>query len=63
MAQFDGKVAIVTGGGNDELKEEFGSQIPLKRWGETKEVANSVVYLCPSKSSFITGHTLGVDRD
>ena len=48
-------------GGNDDLKEEFAKQIPLKRWGKTQEIANSVIYLCSSKSSFVTGHILVID--
>jgi NAD(P)-dependent dehydrogenase (short-subunit alcohol dehydrogenase family) len=48
-------------GGNDNLKDELANQIPLKRWGKTQEIANSVIYLCSSKSSFVTGHVLIVD--
>ncbi|WBE26539.1 SDR family oxidoreductase [Denitrificimonas caeni] len=33
----------------------------VNRQKNNEEVANSVVYLCPSKSSFVIGHTLVVD--
>ncbi|WBW99249.1 SDR family oxidoreductase [Oceanirhabdus sp. W0125-5] len=34
---------------------------PIGRIGEAEEVAESVLWLCSSKSSFITGHILAVD--
>lgn len=34
---------------------------PMNRIGEPKEVADSVIWLCSDKSSFITGHALIVD--
>ncbi len=34
---------------------------PLQRLGETNEVADTVMWLCSSGSSFITGHTIPID--
>ena len=34
---------------------------PMGRFGTTQEVADAVVFLCSSKSSYITGHSLPVD--
>jgi len=34
---------------------------PMGRFGTTEEVADAVVFLCSSKSSYITGHALPVD--
>lgn len=34
---------------------------PLKRIGEPEEVAESVLWLCSSRASFVTGHILAVD--
>jgi len=48
-------------GGSDDLKKEFANQVPLKRWGQAKEIADTVIYLCSSASSFVTGHTLIAD--
>ncbi len=45
----------------DEVKEAFISKIPLKRFGEPKEVANAVAYLLSDYSSYITGETLKVN--
>jgi NAD(P)-dependent dehydrogenase (short-subunit alcohol dehydrogenase family) len=34
---------------------------PIGRFGTTEEVADAVVFLCPNKASYITGHALPVD--
>jgi NAD(P)-dependent dehydrogenase (short-subunit alcohol dehydrogenase family) len=34
---------------------------PLGRFGKPMEVAEAVLWLCSSKSSFITGQCLGID--
>jgi NAD(P)-dependent dehydrogenase (short-subunit alcohol dehydrogenase family) len=35
--------------------------IPMKRVGAAKEVADAVVWLCSSRSSYVTGQTIAVD--
>ncbi|GEN55748.1 3-oxoacyl-[acyl-carrier-protein] reductase FabG [Halolactibacillus alkaliphilus] len=49
----------------DDLPEEqktlLMSQIPLKRLGEPKQVAEAVYFLASEKASYITGQTLSVD--
>lgn len=37
------------------------SAIPLQRMGQTREVAEAIVFLCSSSSSYIVGQTLVVD--
>jgi NAD(P)-dependent dehydrogenase (short-subunit alcohol dehydrogenase family) len=34
---------------------------PLGRWGEPREIADAILFLCSPAASFITGHTLVVD--
>jgi len=46
---------------NEDVKESFISKIPLRRFGEPKEVAYSVAFLLSDYSSFITGETLKVN--
>ena len=44
-----------------ERKEEIRRQIPLRRLGTAKDVADAVNFLLSDKSSYITGQTLIVD--
>lgn len=46
---------------SDKVKENIYSQIPLKRMGKTKEVANVVYFLSSEESSYITGQVINVD--
>ena len=45
----------------DEMIEEYGKKLPVKRTGKTEDVANAVVFLASDKSSYICGHNLLVD--
>ncbi len=44
-----------------EVKEAILQKIPMKRLGESSEVAKAVVFLAGSDSSYITGSTLHVN--
>ncbi len=45
----------------DDIKDSFIAKIPLKRFGESKEVAEAVAFLLSDYSSYITGETLKVN--
>lgn len=45
----------------DNLKENIYNQVPLKRMGKAKEVANLVYFLGTEESSYITGQVISVD--
>ena len=46
---------------SDEVKESIHNQIPLKRMGTAKEVANLIYFLGSEESSYITGQVINVD--
>ncbi|MBX7229109.1 MAG: glucose 1-dehydrogenase [Burkholderiaceae bacterium] len=43
------------------IQAQFSALHPLNRMGTAVEVADTVVWLCSSQASFITGHALAVD--
>jgi len=45
----------------DEVKAQYEANIPLKRFGEAKEVADAVAFLLSDHSSYITGEILKVN--
>ena len=44
-----------------EVNQFVENRIPLKRWGQPKEIAGAAVFLASDASSYITGHTLVID--
>lgn len=45
----------------DEIKEEISKNIPLKRMGTARDVANLVSFLVSENSNYITGQVINVD--
>jgi 3-oxoacyl-[acyl-carrier protein] reductase len=46
---------------NEKVREGWISMIPLKRAGNTEDVANAALFLASDLSTYITGQVLGVD--
>ena len=46
---------------DQNYKDILKSRIPLDRFGEPKEVANTVLFLCSNLSDYITGETIHVN--
>lgn len=46
---------------NNELYNFTIERIPLKRWGESRDVANACIYLASDLSNYVTGEILHVD--
>jgi 3-oxoacyl-[acyl-carrier protein] reductase len=45
----------------NEYKNVLKSKIPLDRFGEPNDIANTVVFLCSDLSDYITGETIHVN--
>ncbi len=45
----------------DAVKESMAAQIPLKRFGEVEDIAETVAFLASEKAAYITGQTIQVD--
>lgn len=46
---------------SDSVKEAATAQIPLKTFGETKDIAYAVAFLASDEARYITGQVLCVD--
>lgn len=51
----------MTHGLKEEVKEAYIKNIPLGRFGDSKEIAHAVAYLLSDYSSYITGEILKVN--
>lgn len=45
----------------DAIKDTYVNQIPLKRFGEVSDIAETVAFLASDKAAYITGQTISVD--
>ena len=43
-----------------DVMQALADETPLERIGRADEVADSILYLCSEKASFVTGQVLGV---
>lgn len=43
------------------VQEEFAKLQPMERAGRPEEIADSVIWLCSDKSSFVTGQAINID--
>jgi len=45
----------------DDMAKEWARFYPLRRLGETEDIANMIVFLCSDRTSWVTGQTISVD--
>jgi NAD(P)-dependent dehydrogenase (short-subunit alcohol dehydrogenase family) len=48
-------------GGRDAIETYIRAKVPLGRWASTDEIAEAIVFLASTRSSFMTGQTLVID--
>jgi len=46
---------------DEERSAKMLERVPLRRWGEAKEVAGAAVFLASDASAYVTGHTIPID--
>ncbi|HBC4588832.1 TPA: 3-oxoacyl-[acyl-carrier-protein] reductase [Staphylococcus aureus] len=54
-------VSDMTDALSDELKEQMLTQIPLARFGQDTDIANTLAFLASDKAKYITGQTIHVN--
>ncbi|HDG1007218.1 TPA: 3-oxoacyl-[acyl-carrier-protein] reductase [Staphylococcus aureus] len=54
-------VSDMTDALSDELKEQMLTRIPLARFGQDTDIANTVAFLASDKAKYITGQTIHVN--
>ncbi|MDT3959596.1 3-oxoacyl-[acyl-carrier-protein] reductase [Staphylococcus kloosii] len=54
-------VSDMTDALSEELKSQMLEQIPLSRFGDDTDIANTVVFLASDKAKYITGQTIHVN--
>lgn len=45
----------------DNIRKEWISKIPLRRGGNTNDIANTALYLASDLSSYVSGQVIQVD--
>ena len=47
--------------GNDDIRNDYLAQMPIRRLGTTDDIANAVRYLTGPESGWVTGQVISVD--
>ena len=45
----------------DDVKTRYMDTIPLKRFGEVRDIANAVAWLAGDEASYVTGQVISVN--
>ena len=53
--------ALAAGVTEDQIRERWAQEIPLRRLGEPREIADAIVWLASDRAAYITGQTIVVD--
>jgi 3-oxoacyl-[acyl-carrier protein] reductase len=61
LREVAGKIWAQHGETSEQAIERLGREVPLRRYGTPRELANAAVFLASDAASYITGVTLAVD--
>ena len=53
--------ALAAGVTEDQIRERWAQEIPLRRLGEPREIADAIVWLASDRAAYVTGQTIVVD--
>jgi NAD(P)-dependent dehydrogenase (short-subunit alcohol dehydrogenase family) len=52
---------MIAEGQGEELDKMMKTYVPMQRLGRAEEIADAVLWLCSSASSYVTGQSISVD--
>jgi 3-oxoacyl-[acyl-carrier protein] reductase len=53
--------ALAAGVSEQEIRERWAAEIPLRRLGKPEEIADAIVWLASDRAAYVTGQTIIVD--
>jgi len=53
--------ALAAGTSEEQIRERWAQEIPLRRLGEPQEIADAIIWLASDRAAYVTGQTLVVD--
>ena len=53
--------ALAAGVSEQEIRERWAAEIPLRRLGQPEEIADAIVWLASDRAAYVTGQTILVD--
>jgi 3-oxoacyl-[acyl-carrier protein] reductase len=61
LSELSATRALAAGVSEQEIRERWAADIPLRRLGKPEEIADAIVWLASERASYITGQTIMVD--
>ena len=55
------RVWLAAGVTEDQIRERWAQEIPLRRLGQPREIADAIVWLASDRAAYVTGQTIVVD--
>lgn len=61
LAELTEVRAKAAGVSEDEIRERWAADVPLRRLGKPEEIADAILWLASERASYVTGQTIVVD--